>query len=150
MSGKDVSEWNSAFVKLQQFQPDDIHEKLKISYDGLDDDNKEIFLDIAFFFIGMDIDYVTEILNGCGFNTTIGIRDLRDRCLITVNRNNELRMHDLLRDMGREIIRRLFPRHPYKRSRLWIPNDVTEVLVGNKVRTMEALTLIQGVVTMNI
>ncbi|MCH89584.1 NBS-containing resistance-like protein, partial [Trifolium medium] len=61
-------EWNSVLSKLKQIPNDQIHEKLKISFDGLRDRmEKDIFLDVCCFFIGKDIAYVTEILNGCGF-----------------------------------------------------------------------------------
>uniref|UniRef100_A0A7N2RAY1 TIR domain-containing protein n=1 Tax=Quercus lobata TaxID=97700 RepID=A0A7N2RAY1_QUELO len=40
-------------------------------------------------------------------------------------------MHDLLQDMGQEIIRRESPREPGGRSRLWIYEDVIRVLKNN-------------------
>ncbi|KAI4306674.1 hypothetical protein L6164_029931 [Bauhinia variegata] len=42
-----------------------------------------------------------------------------------------LRMHDLIRDMGREIIRQVSPIEPGRRSRLWFHEDVLEVLTQN-------------------
>ncbi|KAK2420073.1 disease resistance protein RPV1 [Trifolium repens] len=55
---------------------------------------------------------------------------------------NRLGMHDLLRDMGREIIREKSPKDPEERSRLWFSKDVLNVLseqTGTKV--VEGLTL---------
>ncbi|KAI4345097.1 hypothetical protein L6164_012259 [Bauhinia variegata] len=40
-------------------------------------------------------------------------------------------MHDLIRDMGREIIRQVSPLELGKRSRLWFHEDVLEVLIQN-------------------
>ena len=42
-------------------------------------------------------------------------------------------MHDLLQDMGQEIIRRESPMEPGRRSRLWIYEDVIHVLKNNNV-----------------
>lgn len=44
-------------------------------------------------------------------------------------------MHDLLRDIGREIVREKSPSIRGKRSRLWDPEDVTDVLMTNSVST---------------
>ena len=56
-------EWRSVLEKLKLIPNDEVLEKLKISFDGLsDDDMKEIFLDIAFFFIGMNQEDLTMIL----------------------------------------------------------------------------------------
>ncbi|KAL7177151.1 hypothetical protein ACSBR2_030482 [Camellia fascicularis] len=143
LSKRNIVEWKSAFDKLQQIPHEKIQEKLRISFDALDDDIKDIFLDIAFFFIGMDIGYVITILNGCGFFAEIGISELNSRCLLRISANNGLMMHDLLRDMGREIIREKYPKEPEKRSRLWFHRDVCYVLEKNKgTEAVEGVILI--------
>ncbi|MED6217054.1 hypothetical protein PIB30_014038 [Stylosanthes scabra] len=48
--GRSIEEWHSALEKLKSFPHVDIFEALKISYDGLDSMEKDIFLDIAYFF----------------------------------------------------------------------------------------------------
>ncbi|CAI8608205.1 unnamed protein product [Vicia faba] len=136
-------EWISVLSKLERIPNDQVHEKLRISYDGLKDDmEKDIFLDICCFFIGKDRAYVTEILNGCGLYADIGIAVLIDRSLLKVEKNNKLGMHDLIRDMGREIVRGISAREPGKRSRLWFHEDVHDVLEKNTgTETVEALIL---------
>ncbi|KAK2406112.1 hypothetical protein P8452_68477 [Trifolium repens] len=136
-------EWTSVLSKLERIPNDQVHEKLRISYDGLKDDLvKDIFLDICCFFIGKDRAYVTEILNGCGLYADIGIAVLIDRSLLKVEKNNKLGMHDLIRDMGREIVRESSAREPGKRSRLWFHDDVHDVLTKNTgTETVEALIL---------
>ena len=93
-----------------------------------DDTEREIFLDIACFFIGMDRFDVIRILNGCGLFAEIGIFVLVERSLVSVDDKNKLGMHDLLRDMGREIIREKSPKELEERSRLWFRDDVLDVL----------------------
>ncbi|XP_054781585.1 TMV resistance protein N-like isoform X3 [Prosopis cineraria] len=124
--------WKSVLEKLQKIPNDQIHEKLKISYDGLSDNmEKDIFLDISCFFVGMDKSYATQILNGCGLHAEIGITRLIELSLVKVGNKNKLDMHDLLRDMGREIIRVQSPEDPEKRTRLWFYDDVVDVLRNN-------------------
>ncbi|XP_058755520.1 disease resistance protein RPV1-like isoform X2 [Vicia villosa] len=138
-----IVEWKCALDKLRRIPNDEVQKKLKISYDGLNDDTeKEIFLDVACFFIGMDRNEVILILNGCGLFAEIGISILVERCLITVDHKNRLGMHDLVRDMGREIIREESLKEPGERSRLWFSEDVLNVLsseTGTKV--VEGLAL---------
>ncbi|KAG2667990.1 hypothetical protein I3760_15G139300 [Carya illinoinensis] len=133
LCGEDIHFWKSELKGYQIIPKKDIYEKLKISYDGLDDDGtKNIFLDIACFFKGCKREYVTHILDGCGFNAYAGIKKLNDKCLITIEVDDELWMHDLLEDMGKEIVRQESPKEPGKRSRLWFREDVREVLEKNK------------------
>ncbi|KAB2614527.1 TMV resistance protein N-like [Pyrus ussuriensis x Pyrus communis] len=123
------SEWRRALRKLKKIGHIPILDKLKISYDGLIDNLvKDIFLDISCFFIGMNQDYVMTILDGCDLEPEIGIGQLRDRCLVTVDEGNNLMMHDLLRDMGREIVRSKSPKITGRRCRLWDQDEVKEVL----------------------
>ncbi|PWA79231.1 hypothetical protein CTI12_AA063390 [Artemisia annua] len=125
--------WQSTLEKLRQIPPHKILEKLRISYESLDDVKiKNIFLDIACFFIGMDKDYVFDILNGCGLFPGVGISILVDRCLLGVGSNNKLKMHDLVRDMGRKIVNEKSPYEPGNRSRIWLQKDVLNVLKRHK------------------
>ncbi|XP_027908548.1 TMV resistance protein N-like [Vigna unguiculata] len=135
-------EWQSVLSKLKEIPHNKIQEKLKISYDGLADHmEKDIFLDICCFFIGKDRGYVTEILNGCGLHADIGIPVLVERSLIKVEKNNKLGIHDLLRDMGREIVRQSSPL-PQKRSRLWVHDHVLDILTEHTgTEAIEGLAL---------
>ena len=73
-----------------------------------------------------------EILENCGFDAEIGISVLMDKSLITIELG-ELQMHDLLQEMGREIIRRESVELG-KRSRLWLCEDLLHVLTNKTVR----------------
>ncbi|XP_016646920.1 PREDICTED: disease resistance protein TAO1-like [Prunus mume] len=122
-------QWESQLERLERSPHEAITKILRISFDGLPDrTDRNTFLDISCFFIGMDKDYVTQILDGCGFSATIGISVLIERCLVTVSEQNKLMMHDLLRDMGREIVYENAQGHPEKFSRLWKRKDVIDVL----------------------
>ncbi|XP_048423350.1 disease resistance protein RPV1-like [Pyrus x bretschneideri] len=135
------AEWKNQLEKLKTIPEEEILEKLRISFRGLDVQQKAIFLDISCYFVGMDKDYVAKILDGCGFSATIGISILRERSLVTVEENN-LMMHDLLQEMGRVIIYEEFPGHPEKCSRLWNPQVVTEVLTNKSgTEDVEGLAL---------
>ncbi|KAK9938498.1 hypothetical protein M0R45_015231 [Rubus argutus] len=95
-----------------------------------DYEEKKIFLDIACFFNGEDKDRLTEVLTSSDVSTIIGIQVLKERSLLTLS-NGRLWMHDLLREMGCEIVRRESLDEPGKRSRLWLPEDINHVLRKN-------------------
>ncbi|KAI9070716.1 hypothetical protein K1719_047321 [Acacia pycnantha] len=125
----EIEEWKSVLEKLKKIPDNKIQKKLKISFDGLSDPLvKETFLDISCFFIGMNRNDVTQILNGCGFFANMGIKTLIERSLVTIDEKNKFCMHDLLRDMGREIIREQSPNVLGERSRLWFHDDALAVL----------------------
>ncbi|CAL8107455.1 unnamed protein product [Prunus armeniaca] len=136
-------EWRNALDKWKTLPPKEIHEKLKLSYDGLPDNYmRDAFLDISCFFIGMDMNYVMQILDRRCFSPVIGLRVLLEESLLTVGEDNKLMMHDLVRDMGREIVRAQSSNITGERSRLWHHEDVKDVL-RNKSGTeaIEGLTL---------
>ncbi|CAN6699490.1 unnamed protein product [Malus baccata var. baccata] len=121
------TEWKSQLEKLKKFPDEGIMKPLRLSFERLDPAQKDIFLDISCFFIGWDKNYVARILDGCNLFATIGISDLRERCLITIE-HNKLSMHDLLREMAKVIISGN-SRHPLGEwSRLWNRQEVTDVL----------------------
>ncbi|XP_042511158.1 disease resistance protein RUN1-like isoform X2 [Macadamia integrifolia] len=127
---KSQVEWKNELKKLRKIPNGQILEKLEISYNGLDDFDKTIFLDISCFFIGKNKSVVITILDACDAGGEAGIKLLIERSLITIDEDNLLRMHDLIRDMGREIVRKQSPRKPGGRSRLWDNDDVIDVLAN--------------------
>ncbi|KAH1069166.1 hypothetical protein GLYMA_03G088000v4 [Glycine max] len=143
LTNRTTNEWRSALSKLETTPNPHVQEILKISFDGLNDEKeKDIFLDVCCFFIGKDIAYVTEILNGCGLHSDCGIPVLIDRSLIKVEKNNKLGMHNLVQEMGREIIRQSSRKKPGKRSRLWFNVEVVDVLTKNTgTEVVEGLAL---------
>ncbi|KAL5778627.1 hypothetical protein ACOSQ2_009364 [Xanthoceras sorbifolium] len=134
LCGRTVEEWKSVLNRLRRVSQKDIFDTLRISYDGLEETEKKMFLDIACFFKGMNKGRVTEILDSCDFDSIIGIRVLADRSLITIS-NNEfgvIDMHDLLQEMGWKIVREQHPDDRGKWSRLWLFEDVHHVLTKNR------------------
>ena len=77
-----------------------------MSYDSLPDDNdRNLFLEIACFFLGEEKSHVVTILNECDFHITVGSENLINRSLLAIDKNNKPTMHQLLQDTRREIIR---------------------------------------------
>ncbi|KAF3778168.1 Leucine-rich repeat receptor-like protein kinase, partial [Nymphaea thermarum] len=117
--------------KLKKNQNEDIHERLKISFDALDKDEKKVFLDIACFFIGKDRDFATLMWKDISPDLTI--KFLMHKSLININeRKGEFEMHDHIRDMGRKIVEDENPSDPGTRSRLWKRDDILDVLQNKR------------------
>ena len=109
-----------------------ILDKLKISYYGLGEVEKDIFLDIACFFKGFNKEKVVNVLNACKLYPNLGIKKLIDKCLITVDVYGILCMHDLLQQMGREIVQQE-SKELENRSRIWCHEDAYKLLIENMV-----------------
>ncbi|XP_044509860.1 disease resistance-like protein DSC1 isoform X2 [Mangifera indica] len=74
-----------------------------------------------------------DFLYACGLEAEIGISVLIDKCLVTISRDNKVAIHNLLQDMGREIVRQESTKYPGLRSRLWYHKDINNVLKENKM-----------------
>ena len=130
---KTMDEWKGALNSLKAEFGKNIMPILQISYDGLTSTQKGLFLDIACFFKGENKDRIEDVLQSFGYCPKYNIGVLKDKSLITIDDHGILWMHDLLQDMGQEIVRRESPREPGGRSRLWIYKDVIHVLKNNTV-----------------
>ncbi|GLJ15339.1 hypothetical protein SUGI_0251550 [Cryptomeria japonica] len=95
--------WESLLHKISRILSDDIKNILKVSYDALDFEEKEVFLDTACFFIGEENNLAIEIWNGSGWSGLYIWERLRNKCLVELDKENCITMHDHLRDLGREI-----------------------------------------------
>ncbi|XP_024958850.1 TMV resistance protein N-like isoform X2 [Cynara cardunculus var. scolymus] len=141
--GKTVKEWNSELDELQVYPNEEIQRVLRLSFDALSPQQKNIFLDISSSFIGENKDDATTILDGCNYHTNTNIKVLVDKSLLVVSRIGLLEMHDLIQKMAREIVREE-SNTVGKRSRLWISSEVYDVLNENEgTEAVEVLHLLQ-------
>ncbi|PWA76386.1 hypothetical protein CTI12_AA137360 [Artemisia annua] len=106
--GRNLELWQSALNVLAKIPHKEVTEILKLSYDGLNGFEKEIFLHIACLFKGKKRSYVTRILDSFGLEAVSGITMLIEKSLLTSSKNN-LHMHDLLQEMGQCIVRKCYP-----------------------------------------
>ncbi|KAF3457259.1 hypothetical protein FNV43_RR01916 [Rhamnella rubrinervis] len=139
---KTRDEWKSALDRLKEYPEKAIMRVLRISFDGLEETVQNIFLDIACFFNGESKDYVMNIMDICGFFPEIGIRSLVDKSLLHMDHDrNILRMHDLLEEMGMEIVREKSRNESGRRSRIWLAEDFFHVLT-NETGTEEVEAIV--------
>ncbi|KAL7584770.1 hypothetical protein Lser_V15G44112 [Lactuca serriola] len=134
--------WKSTLSLLGRDIDVGIQRVLIRSYNSLPhESNKELFLHIACFFVGKDIDYVVKILEH-DYSAVSGIKILTNRCLVSLSANKKLMMHPLLQEMGRRIVHQESPKDPAKRSRVWLNKDSYDVLrKGKGSNTIEGLAL---------
>jgi hypothetical protein len=108
--------------------------KLKISYDGLSTEaNKLMFLDIACFMIGQRENIAMQIFEACQSDykgPASSFKSLKDKCLVKLDAERRIVMHDFLRDMGRQVVMgKGTPSH------LWNLEMVQRVLQNKEVGT---------------
>ena len=135
---EDRAIWMEAVKALQENE--EVFEKLRSTYDSLPSDgDRAMFRDIACMLIGTDrvvAMRVWESCNSCSCGTSetpaLALRRLMDRSLVKVDKAGRLRMHDVLRDMGRDIMRRA-ARGPEEWTYVWDVSAATKVLKCRKV-----------------
>ncbi|KAM7522821.1 hypothetical protein LguiA_012723 [Lonicera macranthoides] len=127
---KDIALWEEKLRKLKESPPEEVLERLRISFDALDYWQRQIFLDIACFFIGEDYINCFYFWEACGFYPRDGLNVLVLRSMIKIENDNKLRMHDQLRDLGREIVREENMSKPGNRSRLWCTEHASKLWEG--------------------
>ncbi|XP_065622352.1 disease resistance protein RPV1 isoform X1 [Quercus suber] len=137
---RSIDGWKGAINRLKESPEREILDVLQISYDGLKEREKNIFLDIACFFNRNCEDYVVNILQTLYDQPIIDIDVLKEKSLITTSWGKKLQMHDLLQELGREIVRRESPENPSQRSRLWLGEDIFRVL-----KYSEGTTFLKGI-----
>ncbi|KAM7469045.1 hypothetical protein LguiA_007228 [Lonicera macranthoides] len=131
---EDSDIWKDSLRKLREVGPcGNILKKLKIGFDGLEENVQNTFLDIACFFEGRKEECVTRILDSFDFYPKLSIRILIHKSLIHCL-DGCVWMHQLIRDMGQHIIRRN-AQEPGKYSRLWDTSDIEHVLTRDTVRS---------------
>jgi len=117
----------------------DILNKLKVSYDGLSLEARMMFMDIACFMIGQREHIVMQIFEACKSDykgPAPSFNLLEDKGLVKLDEDRRIIMHDLLRDMGRQVVKN--QSHKMEKgtpSHLWDPEMVQRVLQNKEVGT---------------
>lgn len=136
---RDAIQWRDALDRLGNNPDNQIMDVLRISFEELQPEEKEIFLHIACFFKGEREDYVKRILDGCGLHPHIGIPVIIEKSLITI-RNQEIHMHEMLQELGKKIVRDESLGDLGSRSRMWLYQDFHHVLTSemgtNKIKAI--------------
>ena len=129
---KSTKQWESELDKLKKIPNVKVCEILQTSFVELESNEKELFLDIACFFEGEDADFVKRVVDAFGTRYVESAKQvLIDKALVTIRRK-KFHMHDLLQEMGRQIVCQE-SKNPGERSRLWLAEDIFEVLKYNIV-----------------
>ncbi|CAK8574970.1 unnamed protein product [Lathyrus sativus] len=128
--GKGEEECKLILDRYDRIPDKKIQDILRVSVDSLDEDDKDVFLDIACCFGGYRLSDVENILHAHhGSSMRRGIELLIERSLIKLD-DGLVALHELIQDMGREIVRQE-SKEPNERSRLWNSGDVVQVLEEN-------------------
>nr|WIL60021.1 nodulation protein [Melilotus officinalis] len=99
-SGIHMSKWNSTLDKYKRVPDKDIQKILKVSFDALGEEDKNVFLDIACCLKGYGLLEIEKTLHAhydyC-IKNHLGV--LVDKSLIKID-GDDVTLHDLLEDMG--------------------------------------------------
>ncbi|XP_057846239.2 disease resistance protein RUN1 isoform X2 [Cryptomeria japonica] len=133
---RDPRKWKQQLESLRKQLPKDVLRGIVMdSYESLDIKEKEAFLDVAHFLMGEDRDLVERVMDGFNDNGFQCLQTLRQKCLVEFELADiirsralqvesvdwsvgiwrrakgrfKIRMHDLVRDLARQIGRQELP-----------------------------------------
>jgi len=132
---RNVTNWKSALARPRESLDNDFMDVLYLSFDGLNQREKKIFLHIACFFNHLSVKYVKNILNCCGFHADIGLIVLIDKSFIRIS-NSMIEMHSLLEGLGRRIVQGNSSKGQRKWSKLSFHEQLEYVIMERMVKLL--------------
>jgi len=107
---KELEMWEGALSKLKSGKSltggndnEELWSVLKISYENLDKQNQNMFLDIACFFGGLKISTICRAWSGDYEHPKFELQNLQHRSLVEWTKDGILYIHEQLQDMGQNI-----------------------------------------------
>ncbi|XP_023640580.1 probable disease resistance protein RPP1 isoform X3 [Capsella rubella] len=128
--GMSKQEWAKELPRLRTSLDTDIQSILKFSYDALDDEEKYLFLHIACFFNYQVIEKVVTHLSYLLLDARRGLNVLAEKSLISIE-YGRVSMHNLLVQLGRDIVRKQSVREPGQRLYLVDGREICEILTDD-------------------
>ncbi len=136
---KELEIWEGALRKLKSGQNltggndnEELWSVLKISYDHLDKEHQNKFLDIACFFSGLKISTICRVWSGDYSNQKFELQNLQHRSLVQWAEDGILYIHEQLQDMGQNIAMEL----PIMNRFIWKSNESNFLLQKDEVVTI--------------
>ncbi len=133
---KELEIWEGALSTLKSGQSftggndnEELWSKLRISYDHLDKQHKNMFLDIACFLGRLKISTIYRAWSGDYLHPKFGLQNLQHRSLVQQIEGGILHIHEQLRDMGQNIALEL----PMMNRFVWKSNQPNYFLQKDEV-----------------
>ncbi|KAI9127361.1 hypothetical protein K1719_001920 [Acacia pycnantha] len=142
LCGREKEEWESALEKLDKDPPKRVFDVLKLSFDGLDEKQQTMFLDLAFFInerLGISLNQIRQLY---GSSAQFDISVLKERSLISFNDHCPIVMHDLVKKMGLKIARNQLMPNAKILVRLWQHEDIADFFnCGKAIEAIRCMSL---------
>ncbi|XP_030541344.2 disease resistance protein L6-like [Rhodamnia argentea] len=132
LCGKGKAVWEDTLKKMEHYPYKDVKETLMLSYEALDHQQRQIFLDIACFLVGENKSHASYMWDACGYFPEEGIEVLLSMSLMKIGERNQLCMHDQAKDLGRSIVFQENCEDPGKRSRVWNHEEALDIFERKK------------------
>jgi hypothetical protein len=136
---KELEVWEAALSKLKSGQSftggndnEELWSKLKISYDYLDKEHQNMFLDIACFLGGLKINTICRVWSGDYLYPKLTLQNLQHRSLIQWVEGGILYINEQLQGMGQNIAMEL----PIMNRFIWKSNNPNFFLQKDEVVTI--------------
>jgi hypothetical protein len=133
---RELEIWEGALSKLKSGQSltggndnEKLWNILRISYDHLDKEHQNMFLDIACFLGGLKISTICRLWSGDYSYSKFALQNLQHRSLIQQAKGGLLYIHEQLRDMGQNIAMEL----PIVNRFIWKSNQSNHFLQKDEV-----------------
>lgn len=120
--------WEHCLEELNDTPSMEVLHKLEISFDILEPEQREIFCNMACFFIGKERLHPYFMWKASNYSPRSNLLVLTRMFLIKITNDDTLSMHKQLQGLGVEIVRREDFRFPRKQSRMWEPETAFRVV----------------------
>lgn len=128
--GESEKEWERTLDELKAKLIDKVKKMLLANYELLSYEAKQVFLDIACFFTGIEKTMPCYMWAARGLGR--GVEELKKKSFLKIKEEKEFWMQGQLILLGREIVEEENHDNPRKRSRLWDYKDVQKILREKK------------------